>query len=75
LSIYYIIINNIDEICDKIKTQGYFVCKNYVSNIEKIDNKFENIINDETNNFDKNTGKNKCLRSNLNNNYININII
>lgn len=28
--------NNIDEICDKIKTQGYFVCKNYISNIEQI---------------------------------------
>ena len=66
-------INNIDEICDKIKTQGYFVCKNYVSNIEKIDNEFENIINNEINNFDKNTGKNKCLRTNLDNNYLNKN--
>ncbi len=67
--------NNIDinEICEKIKTQGYFVYKNYVSNIEKLDNEFENIMNNETNSFDKNTGKNKCLRSNLNNNYININ--
>ena len=66
-------INNIDEICDKIKSQGYFVYKNYVSNIEKIDNEFENIMNNETNRFDKNTGKNKSLRTNLNNNYININ--
>lgn len=66
-------INNIDEICDKIKGQGYFVYKNYVSNIEKIDNEFENIMNNETNRFDKNTGKNKSLRTNLNNNYININ--
>ena len=63
--------NNIDEICDKIKTQGYFVCKNYVSNIEKLDNEFENIINNESNSFDKNTEKNKCLRTNLNNNYLN----
>ena len=63
--------NNIDEICDKIKTQGYFVCKNYVSNIKKLDNEFENIISNESNNFDKNTGKNKCLRTNLNNNYLN----
>lgn len=63
--------NNIDEICDKIKTQGYFVCKNYVSNIEKLDNEFENIMNNEQNNFDKDTGKNKCLRTNLNNNYLN----
>ena len=61
---------NIDEICDKIKTQGYFVCKNYVSNIEKLDNEFENIIN-KPNKFDRNTGKNKCLRTNLNNNYLN----
>lgn len=65
--------NNIDEICDKIKTQGYFVCKNYISNVEKIDNEFENIINNETNNFDKNTGKNKCLRTNLGDNYLNKN--
>jgi len=33
--------NNIDEICDKIKTQRYFVCKNYISNIEKIDDEFK----------------------------------
>jgi len=64
-------INNIDEICDKIKMQGYFVCKNYVSNIEKIDNEFENIINNKANNFDKNTGNNKCLRTKLNNDYLN----
>ena len=67
-------INNIDEICDKIKTQGYFVCKNYVSNIKKIDEEFEDIINNKQNNFDKNSGKNICLRTHLNNNYLNNNI-
>jgi len=66
--------NNINEICNKIKTEGYFVYKNFNTNIQDIDKEFENIINDKKNNFDKNTGKNRCLRTNLNNNYINENI-
>ncbi len=26
--------NNINEICEKIKSQGYYICKNYISNVE-----------------------------------------
>ena len=63
--------NNIDNICDKIKTKGYYIFNNYITNIQEIENEFDIIINDTNNLFDLNTGKNKCLRTNLNGNYLN----
>ncbi len=62
---------NTIQIHEDIKTKGFFVFKKYITDISKIDNEFEQIINNEHNNFDKHTGKNKCLRTNLNNNYLN----
>jgi len=64
--------NDIDIIYEQINTQGYYIFNNYISNIEEIENEFNIIINDQNNLFDLNTGKNKCLRTNLNSNYLNV---
>lgn len=64
-------IDNIDTICNKIQNQGYFIYKNYSSNIKRLDYEFESIINNKSNIFDQNTGKNVCLRTKLNNKYLN----
>jgi len=68
----YNYMNDIDIIYKQINTQGYYICNNYISNIEQIENEFNIIINDQNNLFDLNTGKNKCLRTNLNGNYLNV---
>ena len=57
----------------KIKEEGYVIYKNYIIDTKKINNEFEEIINNTQNAFDKNTGKNKCLRSRLGSTYLNQN--
>jgi hypothetical protein len=62
---------NINKITEQVRTCGVCVIKNFTNKINIINEEFEKIINDKTINFDKNTGKNKCLRTNLNGNYLN----
>lgn len=63
-----IIGKNIYEIINLIKTQGICIIKNYVQpdTLSKIEKDFDHILKEFKCKLDKNTGVNRCLRTNLN---------
>jgi ectoine hydroxylase-related dioxygenase (phytanoyl-CoA dioxygenase family) len=63
---------NIVDVTNRIKTDGICVVKNYIDSdtLALIEKEFDNILNNNYN-YDKNLGKNKCLRTNMNTSIIN----
>ena len=65
--------NNIVDIVNKIQNDGICIIKNYVNkeNLKSIEKEFDNILKNNNSKLDKNTGRNKCLRINVNSDIIN----
>jgi len=61
------------EIIKKIKNKGICIFKNYIDKekLKLIENEMDNILHTFKSNLDKNTGQNRCLRTNINTNIIN----
>ncbi len=61
------------EIIKKIKTKGICIFKNYIDKekLKLIENEMDNILHIFKSNLDKNTGQNRCLRTNIDTNIIN----
>jgi len=66
---------NIVDVTNRIKTDGICIIKNYIDSdtLALIEKEFDNILNNNYN-YDKHTGKNKCLRTNMNTSIINNNL-
>jgi len=65
--------NTTTDIIEKIKSKGICIFKNYIDKekLKLIENEMDNILHIFKSNLDKNTGQNRCLRTNIDTNIIN----
>lgn len=67
--------NSISDVVNRINNDGICILKNYVKedDLINIENEFDNILITHKDSLDKNSGLNKCIRTNINTNIINQN--